>query len=254
MRRLIATATTAAVLVGGTVAAGAAVRSAGRTEQGLSPGDEQPPDRRAVLRRRVLAEAVRVAAETIGVEPAELVAAVRSGTPVAEVATQRGVDPEAVVGALVAAAEGGIERAVDTGRIGVERAATLRERAPDIAARLVDATRPPGSNQSPTASQPHASLRRRALRAAVEIAAQTIGVEPESVVRAHRAGQSVGDLATENGVLPQTVIDALVEAAAGRLDEAVARGRLDAVRASSIMERLPDLARRLVEARRSDAV
>lgn len=253
MRRLIATATIAVLLAGGTVAAGAAVRSARHLPQSLSPSEEHSPDRREGFRRRVLAEAVRVASETIGVEQADLVAAVRSGSSVAEVATEHGVDPDAVVGALVSAAEDAIAHAVGAGRLGTDRAAALSERASELASRLVASARPAGSHSSSAPPRPHATLHRRAIRAAVGIAAQTIGVEPSHVVRAHRAGHSIGDLAAERGVLPQTVIDALVEAATVRLDEATSSGRLDAERAARLLERLPNLARRFVETQRSIA-
>lgn len=58
-----------------------------------------------------------------------------------------------------------------------------------------------------------------------------LGVEEEALREALMAGQSIADIATENGVPVQDVIDALVAKANARIDEAVAEGRIDAATA-----------------------
>lgn len=60
-----------------------------------------------------------------------------------------------------------------------------------------------------------------------EIAA-VIGVDLTDLTEALRDGQSIADVATTNGVDPEDVIDALVQAHQDRLDQAVEAGRITA--------------------------
>ncbi|MGH9184878.1 MAG: hypothetical protein ACRD0U_03510 [Acidimicrobiales bacterium] len=62
------------------------------------------PEERCRRPRPVVRAAVRIAAETIGIEPAELRSALRDGQSVADVAEAHSVDPQSVVDALVATA------------------------------------------------------------------------------------------------------------------------------------------------------
>ena len=252
MRRFLATATTAAVLSAGGAAAAAATDPA----PDRSAATEAGGARSGGMRARVLREAVRIAAETIGVEPSDLVEAVRGGKSAAELATEHGVEPSAVVDALLTAANDAIDRAVAGGKIDEERAATLREKAPQLAERLVNATSIPGGGRGQpgqeTQGAGRAGLRRQAIQAALEVAAQTIGVETDSLRDAYRDGRSIAEVATDHGVEPSAVVDAIVAAAGERIDQAVADGKLDAERAAKLRERVPQLAERLVNARKGD--
>jgi polyhydroxyalkanoate synthesis regulator phasin len=75
-------------------------------------------------------------------------------------------------------------------------------------------------------------------------AADAIGVDEDELLDAVREGETIGDLAEENGVEPQTVIDALVATVRGRLDEAVANGDIEQDAAD---ERLADATERITE-------
>jgi len=150
LRTVIATATTAAVLSTGGVAL------AGATTGGSSSPSDRPaastvaaetnhhPARRHRARhhRRMLRRAAGIVARTIDIDRKELRQEVRSGKTIAEVATAHGVDPQAVVDALVNAANRRIDRAVANGRIRAERAATIKERLPERITRIVDEWHP----------------------------------------------------------------------------------------------------------------
>ncbi len=75
------------------------------------------------------------AANAIGIEPSELADAVRSGSTIAEVAAEHGVDAEVVIDAMVAEATDQLKAAVDEGRITQDqmdkRLETLVERTTD---------------------------------------------------------------------------------------------------------------------------
>lgn len=73
-------------------------------------------------------------------------------------------------------------------------------------------------------------------------AAEAIGVSGEDLRAALEAGDTIADVAEANGVAPQDVIDALVDASAERLDAKVADGRLTQAEAD---EKLADKAERI---------
>jgi hypothetical protein len=64
------------------------------------------------------------AAEVIGIEPSVLVAALRDGQSIADVATANGVTPQAVIDALVAAHQARLDEKVADGSITADEAAT----------------------------------------------------------------------------------------------------------------------------------
>lgn len=76
-------------------------------------------------------------------------------------------------------------------------------------------------------------------------AAEVIGIDAETLAEALRDGATIADVATDNGVEPQAVIDALVAEAMDRLDQAVEDGRLSADEAAEkeadMVERITDL-------------
>lgn len=84
--------------------------------------------------------------------------------------------------------------------------------------------------------------RARPLIESVDTAVEILGIDAETLRDELRSGSSLADIATANGVDPQTLVDALVAEAEAMLDQAVADGRIDAERAE---ERGADLAERI---------
>jgi hypothetical protein len=78
----------------------------------------------------------------------------------------------------------------------------------------------------------------------LDVVADAIGIDEDTLRDELRAGGTIADIATANGVDPQSVIDALVADAQEHLDAAVANGRLDeaeaAERAATLEERITD--------------
>jgi uncharacterized protein (DUF433 family) len=128
--KTIATASVAAVLgVAGVSVAGAA-SSSGPSIPTASPTVSATAAKKAVrpaVRRRLRRAGVKLAAKTIGITPAELLKELRAGKTIAAVATAHGVQPQAVIDALKAAATAKIEAAKTAGKITAERAARLQQ-------------------------------------------------------------------------------------------------------------------------------
>jgi ribosomal protein S20 len=233
MKKLIAAATTAGLLIVGTAGVAQAA-------------DSPKPDQTAhpALRQARRAEVAKVAAAAIGIEPKALIEAVRGGQSVADVAKSHNVEPQAVVDAIVAAADKKIDRLVDAGTITAERAATMKDRLPDRVTKLVNGELKGKLGQHAK----RAAVRRHARRAGAVVAAGVIGIQPKALAEAVRGGQSVADVATSHNVDPQAVIDAVVAAGDKKIDSLVDAGRITAERAATMKDRLPERVSRLVNA------
>jgi ribosomal protein S20 len=81
-------------------------------------------------------------AHTIGIDRKTLRQDLRSGQTIARIATANGMQPQAVIDALVAYAHHRIDQAVAKGRISTERAARIEQRLPDRVTKIVDEWHP----------------------------------------------------------------------------------------------------------------
>jgi hypothetical protein len=116
----------------------------------------------------------------------------------------------------------------------------------------------PAGAATPAAVSPPATAGRHPLRAwlrahrravardTVKISAKTIGVTPKDLVTTLRSGQSIAQVARANSVDPQTVVQALVQAADARISTAVANHVLTQAQATKIEAALPAAVTRLV--------
>ena len=170
--------------------------------------------------------------------------ALKDGQSIAEVATSHDVEPQAVIDAIVAATNTKVDAAVAAGKLDADRAATIKEKAPERVAKLVNGKLTDKTKQRIK----RFTMRRHARRGGAVIAAKTIGIEPKALAEAVRGGQSIADVATSHDVDPQAVIDAVVAAANKKIDAAVAAGKLDAERAAKAKERTVERVTKLVNA------
>ncbi len=206
--KLIATATTAAVLgTAGVSIAGAATSSGGSNTPSTSTATA-PANRagRRALVKHFGKQALEIAAKAIGVKPAELVEALKGGKTIADVANEHNVQPQTVIDAIVQAAD----KKIDGSKLTDEQKAKLEQRVQTAAANFVNKPHPRAGNA--------AALRRDVVRDGVKLAADTIGIAPADLANELRSGKTIADVANEHNVQPQTVIDALVQAADKKID------------------------------------
>jgi hypothetical protein len=95
-----------------------------------------------------------------------------------------------------------------------------------------------GGKPAATAAN-HPRLRRVVLHRAAKITADTLQVSRADLRTALKSGQSVNEYIGTLGQDPAAVKDALVNAADGALDKAVANGRIDQARADEIKGKVP---------------
>jgi hypothetical protein len=123
---------------------------------------------------------------------------------------------------------------------------TLSEAQLDAVLQALTAARP----ELPARPWPHQRWHgpwRLAGARALTTAADAIGIGVRELRDALADGQTLAEIAEANGVSPDTVIDALVEAATERLEAAVADGRLDEDDADEWRAELEEDVRELVE-------
>jgi len=150
LRTVLAAATTAAVLSSAGVAlAGATTPSSTGSSPSPSASTAVPKAsehpgayRRARRHHRVRAFIRKVVLETIGIDRATLRSGLRGGQTIGEIATAHGVEPSAVVDALVTAANAKLDAAAAAGKITVERAQKIEAKLPARFTKLVNSWHP----------------------------------------------------------------------------------------------------------------
>jgi hypothetical protein len=103
---------------------------------------EHRPERDHGPRRRHPGFDGEVIAELIGIEADDLRDQLRAGASIADVAQSNGVDPQAVVDALVDEAEAHLDLAVESGRLTTEEAAERAEQLEERVTARVNGERP----------------------------------------------------------------------------------------------------------------
>ena len=104
---------------------------------------------------------------------------------------------------------------------------------------------PPGDGQSPTTQEGgreggRQGARHRAGKGLLKNAAETIGIEVRALAEALKSGKTIAQVATDNSVDPQLVIDNAIAAANERIDAAVAAGKLPAERAAEMKAKVAE--------------
>jgi hypothetical protein len=197
-RRLVAPLVVSAAVVGGGVAGAAIGVPAVSDAQESAPEEPSPSAEPEVPRpgRDVFA----AAAEALDLEPRALFDQLRDGATIAEIAQERGVDVNAVIDAMVAAAVDGQRSEAE---IREHLTSLVNEGGPAGAPRM---HRHPGRGEQ------------------LDAAATALGIERDDLIAARRDGRTIAEIAEERGVDVSTVVDAMVGEARERIERFVNEG------------------------------
>jgi uncharacterized protein (DUF433 family) len=198
----------------------------------------------AMVCERVLGDGpIAAAADAIGIEPSALIAELRDGSTIAEVAETHGVDPSVVVDAIVADEGERLDQAVEDGVLTREQAdaqlSELKSRATD----LVNGDLPMPDDRMPLMGRP--GLWGFA-DGPIAAAADVIGIRPVRLLAELRDGSTIADVAEAHGVDPSDVVDAVVASLQERLDAAVDNGWISQEQADERSAELQEQADALV--------
>lgn len=196
----------------------------GRDGDGPRFGGEREHDERARLQG---------IADVIGIDLETLKAGIEDGQTLAEIAVANGSTAQAVIDHITARMNERIDQAVADGELAEEAAGEIRaELAEDIAAKVNE-----GFDRHGEDGIRGGWLKQRLDEAADQLTA-LLGVTEDQLETELKAGKSLGEIATANGVEPQAVIDLLTSEAESMIDEALAEGEIDQAEANEIRAEL----------------
>ncbi len=130
--------------------------------------------------------------------------------------------------------------------VSVAGAASTSGSTPSAPTSTTAAATPGAAGAKAGAVRPGAALRRKIRRAAGAIVAKTIGITRPELRQELLAGKTIATIATEHGVQPQAVIDALKSAATTKIDAAEAAHKITPERAAKLKTRLDTAIPKLV--------
>ncbi|MEZ5145451.1 MAG: hypothetical protein R2726_23500 [Acidimicrobiales bacterium] len=136
MRKLLASTAAGLALFGGSVAIAATgftgiagAQDNGQQTQSTQPGDAQHPLRHRI--RHFAKQAVDEVAKDLNMSSKDLVAELRSGKSIADVAQEKGVPLDTIVNDLVGKVDARIDEAVTNGKLTQEKADQLKAKVPE---------------------------------------------------------------------------------------------------------------------------
>lgn len=150
----------------------------------------------------------------------------KDGKTINEILEENGQDPEAIEAAVLADLDSRLDEAVANGKITQEQADKAYAKAQEALPRFMsEVHKGPGQGKGPGSGKGHPGPGLIA-KGLVKSAADAIGIEVQELVQALKAGDSVADVARDNNVDPQTVIDTMIADATARIDQALANGKI----------------------------
>jgi len=201
----------------------------------VSPAMAQSPENapaapRVNLGARVL---LRTAAETLEMTPRQLLAELvkEEGRTIANVANEKGVDPNAIVGAVVDKAAVKMSELVAAGKM---TQAEADERLENIEKRVAEAI------NKPLPTKATGRRVRPAVRELLKVAAETLEMTPRQLLAEllKEEGRTIANVANEKGMSPDTVVNAIVDKAAEKMSERVAAGKMTQAEADKRLENI----------------
>jgi hypothetical protein len=88
--------------------------------------------------------------------------------------------------------------------------------------------------------------RREVRQHVVQLTADTIGISPDTLKSELKSGKTITQVATDNNADPASVATAITNDVDGRVDQAVANGKLKQEKADAIEARVPDVVNKVM--------
>ncbi|MFN0096447.1 MAG: hypothetical protein ACKVVT_16935 [Dehalococcoidia bacterium] len=189
--------------------------------------------------KHVAGIAIRHIVEESGLDASVFKEGAKAGKSIDQVLTENGLDPDTIEAALLAELDAKLDERVADEKITREKADELAAKAATGLDKLMSATPDPDRRGGGHLSQ--------GVRGLLKVAADTIGVTPQELATELKEGDTtIAEVATQNGVDPQDVIDAMVAAANAKIDEAVANNKITAEKGDELKERSADRIAKIV--------
>jgi uncharacterized protein (DUF433 family) len=182
------------------------------------PNAARPRARQALAKRLVLLLS-RATADVSGIKPREVLAGLRAGKSLAQIAQEHGKTDKDVIAAARAKLDERLKQAVASGRLTQERADTLLSQFDQAAPQVV-------SDQSLAQKARRAAAKKAPVAAGlIKATAEVTGMRPKDVLAELRAGKSLAQIAQEHGKTGDDILAKLRELGEQRLDQALDRAK-----------------------------
>jgi lambda repressor-like predicted transcriptional regulator len=197
-----------------------------------------------------------VAANHLGMDEADVLAALRDGKSLADLAKARGKSVDGLEQALRDAIREDADKAVEDGALTKEQADRLVEKLSDAVDELVEQAGPPGLGSGfhgpglgvgPLAPLDKGILPALPARDLMETAADYLGIDAADVRRGLSSGKSLADLANDKGKSVEGLKQALRDAIREDADKAVEDGVMTKGQADRFVEEFGGAVEELVE-------
>jgi hypothetical protein len=219
----------ASVAVASALAGGATLGLTGIA--GAQTGDDRPPAEAGKPGGR--GQKLDAAAKALNLSVDDLRSRLQDGKTLAQVAQEQNVDVQTVVDAMVADATAHIDQELQEGDLTAEEANERKANLNERMTRLVNEGKPKGGG-------PHGRGPKH------EAAAQALNLSVDELRSNLRDGKTLAQVAQEQNVDVQTVIEAMVAEATARIDQKVQEGDLTAEQANERKSELEERITRLV--------
>ena len=185
---------------------------------------------------------IKRSAEQIGIEAPALIEELRADNTIAQVAETNGVSVSLLVEALIQPMRDEANEAIANGRITADEAAERLQNAEEKITEALNRTWPEDLGQRNQGRGRHQGNRGpgRILNGAAEL----LGMPMPELVEGLRSGKSVAEIAAEQGVAFDIIVDAIVAKVRDKVDEAVANGRITPEEA---LERIEQITNKITE-------
>jgi len=184
-----------------------------------APGAAQPQARRPAITRRVALLLGRATAEVSGIKPREVLAGLRDGKSLAQIAQEHGKTDKDVISTARAKLDEQLKQAISTGRQAQARADTVLAQFDQAAPQIVN-------DQNLGQLAPRAVVKKAPVAAGlIKATAEVTGLQPKDVLAELRAGKSLAQIAQAHGKTGDDILAKLRELGQQRLDKALDRAK-----------------------------
>jgi len=185
--------------------------------------------------------------QVLGMEASELVPQLREGKTVAEIAEEQGIPASLVVEELLIPVEQRLDRAVAGGRLSQEQAREKLSSAEVTISKMVHE----GALKDIVGHQVNKIVqkdkRARQTKLLLHQVCQIVNLDHMGMLAELKEGNKIADIAEEQGISQNELLEELTQLAQDRLATAVSKGKLDAQKAEEIMQNIRDRLAQFVE-------
>ncbi len=187
--------------------------------------------------------------EVLGVDADTLRESLMDGQSIADLAAENNVSIDTVTQAMLGAQAQRLGAAVTEGRIDQEQADQMTERLAENVDAIINGEMGPGQGGMGQGGMGRGMRQERRGENLDEMAG-LLGVDSQDLADSLKSGSSLSDIAEENGVDTELIVDAIVDRQTERLNDAVENGRMSEDRAAEIAENIEERATAMADGER----